>query len=288
MILLSENRQILLREPKVIYRRGKKELVVIDTETCNDDKLIFDYCMTRIDLSTGRELERTCIVVCDTYKTKKIIMGKYSKVKRKKYPPLLKSGEYQILTREELKDFINDYCKRNKNIVAFGAFNVCFDLQALYNTYTYTNPRMKYFKKPLINELSDLKIFNYDICDIWANAVVIFGSKEYKQWYKKNNYPLTKGGYMHTNVQYLKKFLTYKGLYNEKHIAKYDVSDELNIMLIVAIMRYDRKLLLNVSGKQMLAMATLHDIPKGSKLYDDLVRFKKFMPDKLKKVNYQK
>ena len=59
-------------------------------------------------------------------------------------------------------------------------------------------------------------------------------------------------------------------------------------MLIIAIMRYDRKILLNVSGMRMLPMAKLVNVPKKSKLYNDYVLFKKFIKTKRgKKVDYQ-
>lgn len=288
MIKINDNNQLVMENPKLMYRGSGKEYVVFDTETSNDDKIIFDFSMIRVDSYTGKELERINFVIIDSYKTKKIIMGKYSKEKRKKYPPLIKSGEYVFIERKDLIKFLNDYCKKHKKVCAFGAFNIQFDLQALFNTFTYTNPHMKYFKKPLINELSDLKIFEYDVFDIWANAVVIFGSKEYKDWYKENNFPLTKNGYMHTNVQYLKKFLAYKGLYKEKHVANEDTKDENNLMLVIAIMRYDRKIILNVSGMRMLPMAKLVNVPKKSKLYKDYVLFQKFIKTKRgKRVDYQ-
>ena len=277
MVYLTEKQQIKLGQPKVISRRGHKLVVFWDTETCNYDRLIFDCSFRIVDITLGKAIEKYSFVVLDCYKTPKIIKGIFSRRKYKKYKPMLNSGEYRLITRQELITFINNMCQEY-NITAFGAYNIEFDLQAMYNTLTYTNKRMKYFKKPLINDIQELELFNHDMLDIWANASVIFASKEYKAWYQENNYPLTKKGFMHTSVQYLKMFLAYKGLYQEQHTGQADISDELDLYLIIAILRYDSRIILNVSGRQMLALATLNKVSKSSKLYKDLVKYERFIP----------
>ena len=45
MIKINDNNQLVMENPKLMYRGSGKEYVVFDTETSNDDKIIFDFSM---------------------------------------------------------------------------------------------------------------------------------------------------------------------------------------------------------------------------------------------------
>ena len=74
---------------------------------------------------------------------------------------------------------------------------------------------MKYFKKPIIQELEELEFFKVDMLDLWAFASIIFHSKEYKAWYIKKGYKLTPKGCMKTGVEMLCRFLKENTFFKE-------------------------------------------------------------------------
>lgn len=266
MITINEKNNIVLGEPKILNRSRCGYGVWLDTETCNNDKMIFDFSIKLVNLKNGSIKEEHSFVIEDTYKTKKIIMGQYSKLKRKQYKTLLKSGYYKMITRKELVDFLNNLFDTYK-ISCVCAFNIEFDIQALYNTLTYTNSRMKYFKEPIINELSEVKFFECDMLDLWAYASIIFASNDYKKWYISKDYKMTKKGFLKTGVEMLTRYLKENGKFVEAHRGQEDLDNEYNIFVSSALLRNDKKLLVNVSGLKALSLAKPNKINRKSKQY---------------------
>ena len=225
MVKLNDKNVIELGTPKVISRGRCKYGVFIDTETCNMDKMIFDFSGKVINLKTGAIKEEFSFVIEDTYKTRNIITGQFSRKKRKDYPKLLRNGSYKMITRQELVNFLQELFTTYK-IDVVGAFNIAFDLQALYNTLTYTNNRMKYFKKPIIQELEELEFFKVDMLDLWAFASIIF-HLFYPVLYLKPVkfpslslyilYPYT----LHNMYSHLQKHIVYYVHYNIHQILKH-------------------------------------------------------------------
>lgn len=266
MIKLNEKNSIVLDTPKVISRGRCFYGLWLDTETCNDEKMIFDFSIKLINLKNGSIKEQHSFIIEDTYKTKKIINGKYSKKKRKDYPKMLKSGAYKLITRKELVNFLNELFTTYK-ISLVGAYNITFDIQALYNTLTYTNNRMKYFKEPIIESLEEVEFFKADMLDLWSYSSIIFSSKEYKKWYIAKGYKLTPKGYMKTGVEMLSRFLKENTSFAEAHRGQEDLDNEHLIFVASALMRNNKKLLLNVSGLKALELAKPTKTNKNSKQY---------------------
>lgn len=273
MIKLSDKGTIVLDSPKVISRAKSGYGIWLDTETCNYDKMIFDFSIKIINLKDGSIKKEYSFVILDCWETRHIIQGCFSKKKKKDYPKLLKSGKYHFITRKELVIFLNNLFKEYK-IACVGAFNVEFDIQALYNTLTYVNKRTKYFKEPVIQDMSECAFFGTDMLDIWAYASIIFSSKEYKEWYKQKGYKLTKNGYLKTGVEMLSRYLKDNGKFVETHKGQDDLDNEYAIFVSSALLRNDKKLLVNVSGKQTLALARPTKTDKKSKQYITYVKQK--------------
>lgn len=271
MIKLNEKNNIVMDEPKILNRSRCGYGVWLDTETCNNDKMIFDFSIKLINLKNGSIKEEHSFVLEDTYKTKKIILGQYSKLKRKQYPALLKNGTYTMITRKELIEFLNNLFN-TYNISCVCAFNIEFDIQALYNTLTYTNSRMKYFKKPLINNIEDLEFFKCDMLDLWAYASIIFASKDYKKWYLEKDYKLTKNGFLRTGVEMLTRYLKENGKFVEAHRGQEDLDNEYNIFVSSALLRNDKKLLVNVSGRKAIQLAKPTKTDRKSKQYSMFIK----------------
>lgn len=171
-----------------------------------------------------------------------------------------------MITRKELIKFLNNLFNTYK-ISCICAFNIKFDIQALYNTLTYTNSHMKYFKQPLIQDLNELEFFKCDMFDLWAYASIIFASKDYKKWYKEKDYKLTKNGYVKTGVEMLTRYLKENGKFVEAHRGQDDLNNEYNIFVSSALLRNDKKLLVNVSGLKALQLAKPTKTDKKSKQY---------------------
>lgn len=266
MIKLNDKKNIELGTPKIINRSRCGYGVWLDTETCNNDKMIFDFSIKLVNLKNGSIKEEHSFVIEDTYKTKKIILGQYSKLKRKQYPALIKSGKYKLITRKELVEFLNNLFNTYK-ISCVCAFNIMFDIQAIYNTLTYTNKKMKYFKEPIITDLEELELFKTDMLDLWAYASIIFASKDYKKWYISKDYKLTKNGYLKTGVEMLTRYLKESGNFVEAHRGQEDLDNEYNIFVSSAFLRNNKKLLVNVSGMKALSLATPIKVNKKTKSY---------------------
>ncbi len=147
----------------------------------------------------------------------------------------------------------------------FTLFSSKFKL--FYNTLTYVNKRTKHFKEPIIKDMNECAFFGVDMLDIWTYASIIFSSKEYKEWYKSKNYKLTKSGYLKTGVEMLTRYLKDNGKFVETHKGQEDLDNEYAIFVSSALLRNDKKLLVNVSGKKTLALArpTKTDKKKGRK-----------------------
>lgn len=272
MVKLNDKNVIELGTPKVISRGRCKYGVFIDTETCNMDKMIFDFSGKVINLKTGAIKEEFSFVIEDTYKTRNIITGQFSRKKRKDYPKLLRNGSYKMITRQELVDFLQELFTTYK-IDVVGAFNIAFDLQALYNTLTYTNNRMKYFKKPIIQELEELEFFKVDMLDLWAFASIIFHSKEYKAWYIQKGYKLTPKGCMKTGVEMLCRFLKENTFFKELHKGQADLDNEHLIFIASCLMRNNKKMLVNVSGlKAVSTLAKPQRAKTNSKTYQMFIK----------------
>lgn len=266
MVKLNDKGLIELDSPKVISRAKSGYGIVLDTETCNFDKMIFDFSIKLVSLKDGSIKKEFSFVIVDCWNTKKIINGNFSKNKKKDYPKLLKSGKYQFITRQELVDFLNKLFSEYK-IGCVSAFNIMFDLQAIYNTLTYTNKRTKYFKEPVIQDLQELELFKSDMLDLWAYASIIFASKDYKEWYVKKGYKLTKNGLLRTGVEMLTRYLKDNGKFVESHKGQDDLDNEHNIFVASALLRNDKRLLVNVSGKKAISLAKPTKTDKKSKPY---------------------
>lgn len=129
------------------------------------------------------------------------------------------------------------------------AYNGKFDLEAIYNTFDYSNNRTKLWKykcwrkgnlKPLFKEL--------ELLDLWTYASVYYSTPHFHKWYDKNINEYTEKGNRKTNAEIMYKYLKENKLLVETHLAQEDLDIEYQIFLACVWKRPNKQVLLNYSG----------------------------------------
>jgi predicted NUDIX family phosphoesterase len=93
-----------------------------------------------------------------------------------------------------------------------------------------------------------------------------------KKWYISKNYKMTKKGFLKTGVEMLTRYLKENGKFVEAHRGQEDLDNEYNIFVSSALLRNDKKLLVNVSGLKALALAKPTKTDKKSKQYSMFIK----------------
>ena len=79
MIFKNDNNDLVLK--KVCKKSLSKQnyLLLVDVETCNDQKIILDFSYMIISCKTGLVVDRNTYIIKESWETKSIVNGIYSK-----------------------------------------------------------------------------------------------------------------------------------------------------------------------------------------------------------------
>lgn len=243
-----KNNEFYLNKTKVANLMDYDNLIFVDVETSNDNKIILDFSYMIFSCKRGSIIESGAYLISETWNTNSLRLGKYSKEKQKEYRKKLKSGKITLITKDHLYNKINKLIK-DYNLKVWVAYNGAFDLEALYRTFDYKNNRMKLWKtkcwkggnfKPLFKQL--------DLLDLWTFASAIYKTKEYQTWYDKNNLPLSSKGNRKTNVEVVSKYLKDNKMFVESHIGIEDLENEYAIFMSCVWCNNHKNILLNYKG----------------------------------------
>lgn len=250
MIFKNEEGKLVLKKICKKSLSRQKYLLLVDVETCNDDKIILDFSYMIISCKTGLVVKKDTYLIKESWETRSILNGVYSKPKKKDYKKMLKENRATLIDKQHLYNKLNKLI-REYEINIFMAYNGSFDLEAIYNTFDYANNRTKMWKnkcwrggnlKPLFKQL--------DLLDLWTYVSCYYETEHFKKWYDKNADILgyTKTGNRKTNAEVMYKYLKENGFLVETHLAQEDLDIEYQIFLASVWKRPNKQVLLNYSG----------------------------------------
>ena len=121
MFYNKEKDRLCLNKPRIINKNEIGNVFLCDLETCNQEKTLFDFSYRICSTKEFKVLERGSRVLLESWLTKSVINGIYSKNKKKAYKKYLDKGVYKSITREELNELINVLI-RKYNIKVFAAW----------------------------------------------------------------------------------------------------------------------------------------------------------------------
>lgn len=207
----------------------KKQIIVLDTETCNIRKtdevipgnnLTYNIGWEAVVPTTGEVLEER------SYLVPEIFMGEWQKMQTAYYADKipqywagLATGEYIMKPFFEIMVEIIKYCKTH-NVVAICAHNARFDIDALNTTAEYlTGYRSRV--------LPDLEVW-----DSMKMARSIFNNRpSYKNFCTENGFMTKhKTPRCQLTAEVLYRFITQDVEFNEEHTALEDVKIESEIV----------------------------------------------------------
>ena len=141
--------EIVLNKIKRVSFLTSEYILLCDVETCNDNKIILDFSYDIISTRTGVIVANGSYIIKESWQTRSLRYGKYAKGKVKNYIKKLNKKECKLISLLDLYDLINNLIS-SYNIKIFMAYNGKFDLEALYNTFNYSNSKMKLWQKRLL------------------------------------------------------------------------------------------------------------------------------------------
>lgn len=271
MIFKNDKNELVLKKVCKSSLAKQKYLLLVDVETCNDQKIILDFSYMIISCKTGLVVERNSYLIEESWNTRNIINGIYSKPKKKDYQKMLKEKKASLISKQHLYNKLNKLIK-DYEIKIFMAYNGKFDLEAIYNTFDYTNNRTKLWKskcwrggnyKPLFKDL--------ELLDLWTYASVFYKTNHYKKWYDTNIKETSDKGNRKTNAEIMYKYLKENKFLIETHIAQEDLDIEYQIFLACVWKRKDKQVILNYSGLWGAWRLAQNNINKNSNIYQKLV-----------------
>lgn len=208
----------------------KKQIIILDTETCNikpTDKVVpgnnltYNIGWAAVVPTTGEKLEEHSYVVPE------IFLGEWQRMKTAYYADKiprywagLATGEYVMKSFFEILVEIYQYCRKN-NVVAICAHNARFDVDALNTTVEWlTGYRFR-------------ALPNIEVWDSMKMAKSIFNQRpSYQNFCKENNFMTkhqTPRCQMTAEVIY--RYITNNVEFKEEHTALADVQIEIEIVL---------------------------------------------------------
>lgn len=274
MIFKNEKNELILNKGKKESLSKHNYLLLVDVETCNDNKIILDFSYMIISTKTGLVVERNCYLIKESWETKSIINGVYSKPKIKDYRKMLKENKATIIDKQHLYNKLNKLIK-TYNLKIFMAYNGAFDLEALYNTFDYSNKKTKWwqfkcwrkgFGKPLFKTM--------DLLDLWTYASVYYHTPHFKKWYDKNIGVYSDKGNRKTNAEIMYKYLKENKFLIETHLAQEDLDIEYQIFMACVWKRSSKVVWLNRKGLYGAWKLAQNNVDKKSKTYQELVLYK--------------
>ena len=273
MIFKSKTNDLVVLK-KVCKKSLAKEkyLLLVDVETCNDNKIILDFSYMIISCKTGLVVERNTYIIKESWETRNIVNGIYSKPKKKDYQKMLKSNKAILIDKQHFYNKLNKLIK-DYEIKIFMAYNGVFFFFSIYNTFDYENKRMKKWQfkcwrggnlRPLFKDL--------ELLDLWTYASVFYKTKQYKEWYDKNINEYSASGNRKTNAEVMYKYLKENKFLVETHLAQEDLDIEYQIFLACVWKRKDKQVILNYSGLWgAWKLAQNKKLDKTSKTYQKVV-----------------
>ena len=271
MIFKNDNNELVLKRVCRLSLAKQDYILLVDVETCNDNKLILDFSYMIISCKSGLIIERNSYLIQEIWETRSLVNGKYAKGKKKDYKEMLKNNKITLITKQHLYNKLNKIIA-TYNIKIFMAYNGKFDLEAIYNTFDYTNNRMKLWKhkcwrggdkKPLFRQL--------DLLDLWTYASIFYKTKHYKKWYDKNIKEYSASGNRKTNAEVVYRYLKENHLLKETHIAQEDLDIEYQIFIACVWKKSTKMFIANYSGLWGAWKLAQNKIDKLSKIYQKLV-----------------
>lgn len=274
MIFKNSNNEIVLKKATKRSLRKEKYLLLNDNETCNNDKLILDFSYMIVNCKNGVVVEQKTYIVKEVWETRKLKNGIYAKSKKKKYAKMLREGKAELISKQGLYYRLNDLIK-TYDITIFAAYNGGFDLEAIYNTFDYTNKRLKQWHNKCWRGGEDKPLFlNLDLLDLWTYASEFYRKPHFKEWYDKNIKELTVSGNRKTTVEIMHKYLKDNNLLCETHYGIEDLAIEYEIFMACVWSRPNKMVLLNYKGIYgAYRLAQDKPIKKDSRTYKVNVKY---------------
>lgn len=219
-----------LNNVRVVDKKELGNILLCDLETCNNEKTLFDFSYRVVDTKQKKVIERGSFILNESWFTRKVINGCYSKNKKKHYKKMLDSGIYKGITREELNNLINTLVS-DYNIKVFSAYNGAFDLESLYRTFSIENKRTKFFKNSVLNK--DSKLLRLHLLDIGTACHVFYETQDFQEWYDKEIGERTKNGLRRVTCEIMTKYLLKDGFFIEEHTGQRDLDVEYQLLMAV-------------------------------------------------------
>lgn len=272
MIFKNSKNELVLNKVKKVSLLKNNYLLLVDVETCNDNKIILDFSYKIISCKTGQVVEQNTFIIKESWETTSIVNGIYSKCKKKDYKKMLKENRALLIDKQHFYNKLNKIIK-TYDIKIFMAYNGKFDLEAIYNTFDYSNNRMKFWKSKCWRKGKLQALFkNLDLLDLWTYASVFYKTKEFKEWYDKNIGVYSAKGNRKTNAEIMYKYLKENCMLIETHLGQEDLDIEYQIFIACVWKRPNKMVVLNYSGLYgawKLAQDT--KLKKDSKIYQKVV-----------------
>jgi len=251
---------------KVIDKKKLGNILLVDLETCDNDKTLFDFSARVVDTRTNKVLERISKVLVESWKTKTIINSCYSKNKKKHYKKMLLQEKYEFITRQELNDLLNKLIKK-WHIFCASAYNGAFDLESLYRTLSIEKPRTKLFKHSILKTNKCL-FLTLDLLDIGTLCYVYYMTQDFQEWYDKEIITRNKDNTRKVNVEVMSKYLLKDRFYIEQHTGQSDLDTEQQLLISALNNESLKNVVLNLPmlwGARYLATKPLKETTKTYK-----------------------
>ena len=233
-MIIQTNKQgketFYLNNVRIIEKKALGNVLLCDLETCNDEKTLFDFSYRVVDTNEKKVIERGSFILNESWLTKKVINGCYSKNKKKHYKKMLDNGIYKGITREELNNLINTLVN-DYNIKVFSAYNGKFDLESLYKTLNIANKRTKLFKTSVLDKNS--KLLHLHLLDIGTALHIYYETDDFKNWYDKEIKERTKNGLRRVTCEIMTQYLLKDNFFIEEHTGQRDLDVEYQLLMAV-------------------------------------------------------
>lgn len=220
MDLLKEKNQEK-QEDKTSLKKSNTYLLV-DVETCNDQRIIMELSFLVINKLFGRKKEK-CYIIKEVWENEEYRNGKYAKEKLAHWQEMINNGTAEIVSIYKLYDIINKTIEE-KGVNIFSAYNVAFDFNAIHKTYhRYGIDKRKDYETS--NKLTGLK----KLC-LWHYGKKIYCTKDYIKWAIKNN-KLTPKSKIKSSAESLYQYLIENEQFEETHFGIEDLQIEYTIFI---------------------------------------------------------
>ena len=268
----NEKGQFILNRITKRSLAKEKYLLLVDVETCNDNKIILDFSYNIISTKGGAVIEKGCLVIKESWETRSFKNGIYAKGKKKDYSTMLRKGQATLISKQDLYNKLNQLID-TYNLSVFMAYNGSFDLEAIYNTFDYQNKKMKLWKhKCWRGKENKPKFMKLDLLDLWTYASVLYKTPQFKKWYDKEIALYSSTGNRKTNAEIMARYIKENNLFLETHKGIEDLEIEYGIFIACIWHTKNKVVLLNYIGLWgAWKLAQNEKLSKDSKLYNHLV-----------------